>query len=53
MDPFDGITDNQIRTAIRNAGGTRDALFVPEGAFEMLAQSQIARLECPVRFFVT
>jgi dynamin 1-like protein len=48
MDPFDGLTDNQIRTAVRNAGGTREALFVPEGAFELLARSQITRLERPV-----
>ena len=45
LDPFEGLSDEDIRTAIRNATGPRPALFVPEAAFEILAKRQIGLLE--------
>ena len=48
MNPFDGLTDDDIRTAICNANGTRQSLFVPEISFDLLVRRQIARLEQPV-----
>jgi len=36
IDPFDNLSDDDIRTAIKNANALRPALFVPEGAFEIL-----------------
>lgn len=47
LKPTDGLTLNDIRTALRNATGTRAALFVPEQSFEALVRRQIARLEEP------
>jgi replication fork clamp-binding protein CrfC len=47
INPSDGLTLNDIRTAIRNATGPRSALFVPEMAFELLVKRQISRLEEP------
>jgi replication fork clamp-binding protein CrfC len=47
IDPFDALTDEEIRTAICNANGTRPALFVPEISFDLLVKRQIARLEQP------
>ena len=44
---FDGLTDDEIRTTIMNANGTRRALFVPEISFDILVRRQIARLEQP------
>lgn len=44
---FDSLTDEEIRTTIRNANGTRPALFVPEISFDILVRRQIARLEQP------
>lgn len=47
MDPFEGLSDEDIRTAIANANGTRPSLFVPEVSFDLLVRRQIARLEAP------
>lgn len=47
VNPFDGLSDEDIRTTIRNANGPRQALFVPEVSFELLAKRQIKRLEQP------
>ncbi|CAM9678280.1 unnamed protein product [Scytosiphon promiscuus] len=47
IDPFEGLTDQDIRTAIYNANGTRPSLFVPEMSFDLLVRKQIARLEQP------
>lgn len=47
LDPFEGLEDDDIRTAIANANGTRPALFVPEISFDLLVRRQIARLEQP------
>lgn len=44
---FDGLSDEEIRTTICNAHGTRPSLFVPEASFEILIRRQIARLEQP------
>lgn len=38
IDPFDALTDEDIKTAIRNASSLRPNLFVPEVAFEVLAK---------------
>eukprot|EP01031_Cornospumella_fuschlensis_P029967 gene29967-36193_t len=47
LDPFEGLEDEDIRTAIANANGTRPSLFVPEISFDLLVKRQIARLEQP------
>ena len=47
MDPFEALDDDEIRTAIANANGTRPSLFVPEISFDLLVKKQIARLEAP------
>lgn len=47
VQPFDGLSDEEIHTTICNANGTRTSLFVPEISFEMLVKRQIARLEQP------
>lgn len=44
---FDGLSDEEIRTTICNANGTRPALFVPEISFDILVKRQIARLQEP------
>ena len=45
--PFDGLSDDEIRTTICNANGTRPALFVPEISFDILVRRQVTRLEQP------
>ncbi len=47
MNPFEYLTDADIRTAIRNANGLRKSLFLPESAFENLLKVQISRLKQP------
>ena len=47
IDPFDALTDDDIKTAIRNASSLRPNLFLPEVAFEVLSKQQINRLESP------
>jgi dynamin 1-like protein len=47
VDPFDSLTDEDLKTAIRNASSLRPNLFVPEMAFEVLSKQQILRLESP------
>ncbi|KAL5785924.1 hypothetical protein ACOSQ2_008316 [Xanthoceras sorbifolium] len=47
VDPCQDLTDDDIRTAIQNATGTRSALFVPEVPFELLVRRQIARFLDP------
>lgn len=42
-----GLTDSSIRTAIRNASGAKQCLFVPEIAFEILVKKQIEKLRQP------
>ena len=38
IDPFDALTDDDIKTAIRNTSSLRPNLFVPEVAFEVLSK---------------
>ncbi|PAV70391.1 hypothetical protein WR25_06429 isoform C [Diploscapter pachys] len=47
INPLENLTQMDILTAIRNATGTRHALFVPEVSFELLVKRQIQRLEEP------
>lgn len=47
MNPFEYLSDADIRTAIRNANGLRKSLFLPEAAFENLLRTQISRLKLP------
>ncbi|KAI3386665.1 hypothetical protein SNEBB_007763 [Seison nebaliae] len=47
VDPLQGLSTDDILTAIRNANGPRPPLFVPEIAFVLLAKRQIANLEEP------
>jgi replication fork clamp-binding protein CrfC len=47
LDPLEELSDNDIRTTIKNATGTKNALFIPEIAFELLVKRQIARLVEP------
>ncbi|XP_057817194.1 dynamin-related protein 3A isoform X2 [Cryptomeria japonica] len=47
VDPCEDLTDEDIRTAIQNATGAKNALFVPEIPFEVLVRKQIARLLDP------
>lgn len=41
------LKDEDIRTAIKNADGLKQSLFVAEGAFENLIKQQISRLLNP------
>jgi len=43
----DGLSQGAIRTAIRNASGAKNSLFVPEMAFEILVKGQIEKLRRP------
>ncbi|ERN07086.1 dynamin-related protein 3A isoform X2 [Amborella trichopoda] len=47
VDPCDDLSDEEIQTAIQNATGSKNALFVPEVPFEVLVRRQIARLQDP------
>ncbi|KAH8740266.1 hypothetical protein FG386_001541 [Cryptosporidium ryanae] len=47
FNPLDGLTDDEIITAIKNSTGTRSSLFVSEGAFEILSRIQIKKLLKP------
>lgn len=47
MNPFEYLSDSDIRTAIRNANGLRKSLFLPQAAFENLLRTQISRLKLP------
>ncbi|KAK0398425.1 hypothetical protein QR680_002586 [Steinernema hermaphroditum] len=47
INPLQNLTALDILTAIRNATGTRPALFIPEVSFELLVKRQIKRLTEP------
>ncbi|KAK1937203.1 dynamin central region family protein [Babesia divergens] len=47
FNPLAGLSDLEIRTAIRNSTGPCSALFVPEVAFANLVKKQIQLLEMP------
>merc|ERR1712166_1253339 len=44
---LDSLSEQDIRTSIKNSAGYRSALFVPETAFESLVKRQIERLLKP------
>eukprot|EP00741_Cyanophora_paradoxa_P020779 tig00021312_g20058.t1 len=47
IDPAQELTPYDISVAMRNAAGTKPALFVPDACFEVLVRAQIRRLEEP------
>ncbi|KMT09308.1 hypothetical protein BVRB_6g134060 [Beta vulgaris subsp. vulgaris] len=47
VDPCEGLSDEDIRTALQNAKGPRSAVFAPEVPFEVLVRRQISRLSDP------
>ncbi|GBG92710.1 hypothetical protein CBR_g56849 [Chara braunii] len=47
VNPCEDLSDEDIRTAIQNATGPKNVLFVPEVPFEVLVRRQIARLLDP------
>jgi replication fork clamp-binding protein CrfC len=47
IDPYDTLTDDDIRTAIKNTNGLKPSLFIPETAFEVLIKQQILRFTNP------
>ncbi|OBZ90415.1 Dynamin-related protein DNM1 [Choanephora cucurbitarum] len=47
IQPCSNLTNDDIRTAIRNSTGPRCSLFVPEAAFDLLVRPQIKLLEAP------
>eukprot|EP01065_Artemidia_motanka_P052375 TRINITY_DN9448_c0_g1_i1.p1 TRINITY_DN9448_c0_g1~~TRINITY_DN9448_c0_g1_i1.p1 ORF type:complete len:698 (+),score=261.76 TRINITY_DN9448_c0_g1_i1:69-2096(+) len=49
LDPLQDITDEQIRATVHNCQGTRNILFIPEQAFEILVKSRIGNLETPAQ----
>lgn len=44
---LDGMSDDNVRTAIANANGLRPAMMMPEQAFDLLIRKEILRLEAP------
>jgi len=38
VDPFENMSDDDLKTALRNASSLRPNLFVPEVAFEVLSK---------------
>jgi len=42
-----GLTEADIRTAIKNSSGYRPSLFVPEASFECIIKKQVVRLQDP------
>lgn len=44
LNPFDTLSDNDIRVTMSNASGAKPALFISEVAFELLIKKQIERL---------
>ncbi|KAF2075389.1 hypothetical protein CYY_003313 [Polysphondylium violaceum] len=45
--PFEWLTDQQLRVALRNASGLRSTMFIPQKTFDSLIKSQIERLKEP------
>ena len=41
------LTDEDIRTAIKNSGGVRGSLLIPDAPFELLVRRSISRLLTP------
>lgn len=49
MDPFEDLTLDDMRTAIRNATGHRSSLFIPEYGFDLLIKKQIEKFNLPAQ----
>eukprot|EP00160_Parvularia_atlantis_P014272 Unigene3449_Nuclearia_a/m.10557 Unigene3449_Nuclearia_a/g.10557 ORF Unigene3449_Nuclearia_a/g.10557 Unigene3449_Nuclearia_a/m.10557 type:complete len:546 (+) Unigene3449_Nuclearia_a:162-1799(+) len=47
IDPFDTLSDSDIRTILHNASGSSPSLFVSTQSFEILVKQQIRRLFDP------
>ena len=47
LDPCSELSDDDVRTAVKNAGGVRGTLLIPDAPFELLAKRAIARLLPP------
>jgi dynamin 1-like protein len=47
LDPASELTDDEIRTSIKNAGGITGSLLIPEAPFELLVSRAIERLLRP------
>ena len=47
LSPGEGLSDDEIRTALLNTSGTKSVLFVPEASFEILVTRQIGFLRNP------
>ena len=41
------LTDEDVRTAIKNSGGVRGSLLIPDAPFELLVRRAISRLLTP------
>ena len=41
------LTDDDVRTAIKNSGGVRGSLLIPDAPFELLVRRAISRLLTP------
>eukprot|EP00871_Galdieria_phlegrea_P003221 jgi/Galph1/38/GphlegSOOS_G4856.1 len=49
MDPFEDLSVDDMRTAIRNATGHRSSLFIPEYGFDLLIKKQIEKFNLPAQ----
>lgn len=49
LDPTAELTDDDIRTAIQNAAGTKAVILIPEEPFELLAKQAVAKALEPCR----
>lgn len=47
LDPTAELTDEDVRTAIKNSGGIKGSLLIPEAPFELLVRRAIDRLLAP------
>lgn len=47
LDPTSELTDDDVRTAIKNSGGIKGSLLIPEAPFELLVRRAIERLMPP------
>ena len=47
LDPTQNLSDDEIRTAIQNAAGTKAAILIPEEPFELLAKKAISAMTDP------
>ncbi|EFA84816.1 dynamin B [Heterostelium album PN500] len=45
--PFDWLTDQQLRLALRNSSGIRPTMFIPQKTFDSLIKIQIEKLKDP------